>query len=209
MSRRTKLLLIILVGILLVLLGLYIFFQPYLASRKEVQQPPALPSDIQPSLSGSNGSSGKTATPQPRIQQPPPTPEQQKLNTLENKASAAVERIGSGASGDGFLGYADAMNGMTAKAQAAALASQQALQKAHPATGPQYGMTTHAVASHIRNGRIGDAKLVATVDAIQTTDAGDPSKPTSVTGKTVTVTFVKQADETYLIDSLVWEDRAI
>lgn len=209
MSKRSKLALILLFGLFLLAAGVYIFVQPYLAERNAAQ-PPALPENVQPYAPGpstGNGGNGKTGSTSVLI--PPSTPEQRQLSTLEQKARSTVERIGSGSNSDGFLGYQDAVQDLTVKGQAAMLAEQRAMQNAHPAAGPLYGISTRVVSSHIKNGAYGDAALAATVEAIQRTDAGDPSQPTSTKGKKITVTFVKQSNDAYLIESITWEDQAI
>ncbi len=207
MSRRSQLAIVLIIGLLLLGIGLYILLQPILSQRQSAQAP-ALPSAVQPySPPGQASTSTSTATPTPVVA--PSTPVDAKIVLLEQKARATVERIGSGSSGDGFLGYADVMDALTSAGRTAMLAEQKALQKAHPSSGPAFGITTHAVSSHVKNGTIGNATLIAEVQAIQNEDAGDPTKPTARKGKIITVTLVKQSDGGYLIDSLNWADKQI
>ena len=207
MTKRTKLALILLIGLVLIGIGVYIFIQPYLAQR-QAAQPPVLPTSVTPSTPSAPGTAPSTGG----AGQAPTTvstSQTRQLLGLEQRASATVERIGSGASIDGFLGYQDALAGFTASGQAAMRVQQKAMQTAHPATGPLYGISTRVVSSHIVGGTIGDQTLTATIEAIQRTDAGDPSKPTSTKGKRVTVTYAVQADGSYLIDTMAWEDMAL
>lgn len=208
MTKRSKLALIILVGLLLLAAGLYLFLQPYFAQRA-ASQPPALPSNVQqyaPTPPTNGNGSNMPSPPTPIVSQ---TPEQRQLLTLEQAAKATVERIGSGVSTDGFLGYQDAMSAMTPSGQSALLEEQKAMQAAHPARGTNYGISTRVVSSKINEGVMGDRTLVAIVQAIQVTDAGDPSVPTTTKGKKITVTFVKQANDAYLIDTIVWEEQPL
>jgi hypothetical protein len=205
MQRRTQLAIIILIGLLLLALGLYLVLTPILSQLTPAAQPPALPSQVTPSVTKPILSAPIPST---TTTQPAATPTQNIQRALENSARAAVERIGSGSSFDGFLGYQDAMSGMTAAGQTALLAQQQAMKAAHPATGLSYGISTRAASSNLSQGSVGDASLVVTVEAIQTTDSGTAVQGT-MKGKKIDVTFAKQADGSYLIDSLAWSDLAL
>jgi hypothetical protein len=209
MSRRSQLAIIILIGLLLLGVGLYILLQPIFSQQQSSPQPPALPTSVQPTLPGQASTSNPSTASVAVSSTKPVTPEGNQLLLLEQKGKATVERIGSGASGDGFLGYADVLDVLTSSAQKANLAQQKVLQQAHPASGPLFGLTTHAVSSHIKTGSIGDATLVDEVQAIQNEDAGDPTHLIARKGKIVTVTFKKQTDGSYLIDSLDWADKQI
>jgi hypothetical protein len=205
MSKRTKFAVLLLVALLLLALGVWFFIQPIL-KEKNAAQPPALPSQTTPYVPTSTAV-GQTPAPQNAVQTPPPTPEQNQQLVIENKARATVERIGSGASGSGFLGYVDALVDMTKDGQQAALAEQKSMQQAHPALGQAYGITVmRNSASHLTKGAIGDAQVQVTVNVMQNVDAGDPSHPVESKRKNVVVTFAKQADGSYLVDGLAWSD---
>ena len=207
MERRTKLLLIILLGLLLLLLGLYFLLSPFLAQRQA--QAPAGAKPATPLVTATGGKANTGGQP-PTIGNAPVTagtaPVNCDLRTLENRARSAVERIGSGTSGDGFLGYDDALLQLTDAGRAALLAEQAKLRQDHPAAGPTYGLSTRAISAKATEGAMGDASIMVQVQAIQRIDAGVPNQPVATQGKSVKVTFQKQADGSYLIDSLVWED---
>lgn len=205
MQKRTKLFLILLIALLLLAVGIWFFIQPLLTERR-AKQPPALPTNVVPYAP--QGQAPPQEAPSTAVQAPPTPAENQGL-LLEHRARAAVERIGSGASADGFLGYADVISDATANGRAALLAEQQAMQRQHPASGPTYGISTRALSSRRIEGAVGDATLVMHVEAIQRVDAGDPSHPLQIKGKRILVTFVKQSDETYRIEKLVWSDVAL
>lgn len=202
MEKRTKLAIVILVGLLLLLLGLYIFLSPILEERRALQPPP-LPSSVTPVI---------TPTPKPPTPAPQPTPaapvtpETNGLKILENRARNVVERIGSGTSENGFLGYQDALLDATSAGQAALKAEQSRMQAAHPANGPLYTISTRAITSNATKGAFGDATIVFTVDAIQTVNGGTASQTTLT--KRITVTFAKQSDGSYLVDAAEWSDLA-
>jgi hypothetical protein len=207
MERRTKLALLILVGLLLLLLGLYLLLSPFLPAR-QTAQPPALPGSVQPySLGGVNkGTKGQGGASPIATGTAAVTPESNSQLVIENNARTIVERVGSGTSGNGFLGYQDALLSMTASGQTTLLAEQQRMQQIYPAKGPAFGISTHAVSSHLTDGHSGDARLSVTVQAVQTQDSGVPSLPQKTLGKQIIVSFVKQSDGRYLVDSLVWSD---
>ena len=208
MQKRTKLAILILVAFVLIAIGVWIFSTPL---RKQTPQP-AVPTNSLPSTTPSGtkqpsqttvpGTSAPVAT-------PPPTPAQNSELILQNTAKSSVERIGSGTSQDGFLGYQDVLTGVTASERTELLAEQKTMQRSHPQAGPVYGISTRSVSSNVLTGAFGDSTLTILVEAIQSTDAGDPTKPTLTKGKQITVTFVKQDNGLYLIDKIVWSDEAL
>lgn len=202
MSRRTKLALIILVAVLLLALGLYLILSQLLGTPPGAA--PAAPTPtapyIAPSVPAAPASGGTTTGTSPVAAV------SDAIRLLENRSRSVVERIGSGASTNGFLGYQDVLVEFTPAGRDALLAEQRALQTAHPVTGPAYGISTRAAAARASSGASGDARIVLTVEAVQNIDAGDPSRPTERIAKRADVTFVRQADGGYLIDRLVWSD---
>lgn len=210
MDKRLKLFLIVLAGIILLALGAWIFLSPYLAERRAAQ-PPALPGEVhpvgptQPSTSGVVPKPVGTIAPtSPATTTAPTSPS--KTLAVQNRSRTVVERIGSGVSSDAFLGYRDVEEYFTANGVAALRAERAALMQQHPAGGPTYAISTKAASSQIA-GAYGDATLVATVEAIQRIDA--QGQPTVTVAKRITMTFAKQSDGSYLIDSLKWEDVAL
>lgn len=205
MERRTKLLLLILIGLLLLLIGLYFLLSPFLRQRGGLAPPaptptaPYVPTPSQPTPGGPVPVPTATGT----AVAPSVSAEQR---VLENRARAAVERIGSGSSRDGFLGYQDVLTEMTEAGRTALLAEQQRMREAHPASGPMYGITTRGVSSALSQGKIGDQSLVVRVEAIQSVDAGNPRAPVEMKGKRVDVTFLRQGNGSYLIEKLEWSD---
>ncbi|MEK7115958.1 MAG: hypothetical protein AAB879_01025 [Patescibacteria group bacterium] len=210
MNKRQKLGLIIFAGIVLFGIGAYVFLTPILEERKAAQ-PPKLPREVTPvgpTQPATSGEVPKPSVPVAASTLTMPASDTAKLRALENRSRIVVARVGSGVSSDGFLGYADVEEFFTAHGLAALRIERAVLQKQHPPTAPLYGLSTSAVSSNI-SGNDGDAALVATVDAIQRIDSGDPSKSSLTSGKRVTLTFVKQSDRTYLIDRMQWGDISL
>ncbi|MFH1621249.1 MAG: hypothetical protein ABIB04_04150 [Patescibacteria group bacterium] len=205
MQKRTQLILLILAALILLAIGLYFLLTPFLAGQQAAS--PAAPQATTPYVTGQGGTAGTPGT-EPPVYISPTSTEGVKIkgeNTLENKARNIVERIGSGVSTDGFLGYTDVLGDVTANGRSRLLSEQEAMKTEHPATGAFYGISTRAASARLTEGIFGDQKVTYTVDAIQRVDmgsvAGAPSK-----AKSIEVTFLKQADDTYLVDSLVWSD---
>jgi hypothetical protein len=201
MSRRTKILLLILVSFLLLLLGLYLLFQPFLPNSIGGGRAPAAPTPTAPYIPPSlpviptTGTSAGVTTPIP-----------DDLRVLQNQSRIVIERIGSGTSENGFLGYQDVLTQFTANGRTALLAEQRAMQEAHPATGKIYGISTHAAAARLSSGSSGSNEVVIIVEAVQGIDAGDPAHPTSTIAKRADLTFVRQSNGSYLVDRIVWSD---
>ncbi len=199
MERRTKLGLLILFALLLLGLGLYLIFQPFISER--FGSAPAAPNQAVPYIPPSlpviptEGTTGGVTTPVP-----------DDLRALENRSRTVVERIGSGTSGNGFLGYQDVLTQFTSNGRASILAEQKTLQEQHPASGASYGISTRAAAARLASGASGAEQIVILVEAVQVIDAGDPSKPQSSVGKRADLTFVRQPDGQYLIESIAWSD---
>ena len=205
MSKRTKLILVIVIGLLLLMLGVWFLLQPLL-KKAPVTQPAALPSKTTPYVPpGKPTPIGVVSSTLPVIT--PPTDVQ--LGILENQARITVERIGSGVSDDGFVQYQDVLSSFTSSGQTKILTQQKTLQQQHPASGPAYGMTTRAISSHVTSGKTGDAAITANVEAIQYVDNGNPAKPLQNLPKLVVVTFEKQSNGSYLISDMVWTDEKI
>ncbi len=128
------------------------------------------------------------------------------MHVLQNRAKALVEREGSGSNQNGFQGYADAFADMTVAGQASARQEQAELQKDHPATGDAYTISTRAVSSAVVQGKIGDASIVISVEVIRTENVGLAGVSPKASAKRLTMTFVRQADGTYLVDSVASTD---
>lgn len=199
MERRTKFGLLLLFALLLLLLGGYLLFQPFIADRFGAA--PAAPENtapyIAPTLPVIQTSGTETGT-------TAPIPDD--LRLLENRSRNIVERIGSGTNGNGFLGYQDVLTQFTSAGQSRIIAEQKELQTAHPVSGSAYGISTRAVAARLASGASGAESIVIAVESIQTVDSGKPSQPTSTGAKRADVTFLRQSDGQYLIDSVVWSD---
>ncbi len=216
MSKRSKLALVILIALLLLLLGLYLLFSPFLQMRnagtgEEFSVPNA--SDLpaagsgqtgRPTASGQATEGGSATATAPRQ----PT-EAEQLRSLEYRARVAVERVGSGSSQSGFLGYSDLLVDSTEAFKPELKRLQQEMQAAHPLSGAVYGVSTRAVSSQIKDQKFGDDTLKAEVQAVQTYDAGNPRQPTGTAAKRIYVTFAKQADGNYLISGMQWEDMPL
>ncbi len=206
MDKRIKLAFVILCGLLLVGIGLYFIASPILEERRATS-PLNLPGEIRPSVARTSqpgGAVGKTAPAPAKLE--PASPETVARELLQYHARALVERIGSGSNRDGFRGYRDAMLDATKDGRVVLQREQAELQKKHPATGSAFGISTRAVSSQIVEGEFGNARLVMLVQAIQREDAGEPSAPIRAQAKEVRMTYVKQSDETYLIEVLEWKD---
>jgi|GEM_PF-744001 len=214
MSKRSKLIIVILIALLLLLLGLYLILSPFLAQR-------LLESGVEYSVptaakqtSGAGNVAKPTATGQATEEgaattKTPQKPASDNLRNLEYRARAAVERVGSGSNQNGFLGYGDLMIDSTENFKAELKQQQAAMLAAHPVSGGAFGVSTRSVSSQIKDQQYGDATLKAEVQAIQTYDAGNPRLPTGKAAKRVYVTFAKQADGSYLIDGMKWEDMEL
>ena len=204
MDKRTRLLIVILLGLILLGIGLWIFLSPIL--KQNAAQPPALPA--QPSQQPAQPAPTNTAPKQAPVVAPTPnakpTP-QSGILALQNKVSQLAERMGSGTNENGFLGYSDALIDATANGRTQLLAAQKAMQAQHPASGPAYGITARAVTSNVDSGKYGDAQVVISMDVFVSEDAGNPGKPTAQSGHKVTMTMAKQADGSYLMDSFTWK----
>ncbi len=199
MTRRSKILILIIVGILLLLLGLYIFFRPFLVQRTGPPAQPPTPAGGTPYVPSAPAQGQPTAggatTTQPA--------QADDLLALEHAAKAAAGRVGSGSNENGFLGYQDEYYDATPSYRATLLSDMAAMQKLHPATGPLYSISTFA-ASASSNDTYGDPTIVMQVQARQTVTAGNAAPVT--TSKKVDVTFQRQSDGSYLVDDIQWSD---
>ena len=202
MDRRTRLLLVIVLGLILLGIGIWIFLQPILQSAAPAAQPPALPTNITPTEQPFTPPVHQSTTTAPTATAPTP---QSGLLALENQAASDAASMGTGTSENGFQGYADLYTSATANGKAALQAAAQAMQTAHPPTGPLYGITTVAPTPRILSGNYGDASLTVTMDVLESVDNGNPANASKPTQHLVTITFVKQADGSYLLDSFTWQ----
>lgn len=198
MERNTKLLLLIVVGLILLGIGLWILLSPILLPKA---QPPQVPATQQTIVTP------QTTSTAPRVA-PTISPVAANLKRLEDQAASFISRAGSGSSADGFLGYSDVMTGATPAYRATLLSEQAEMKKAHPATGSAFGLITRVVTSSAKNTAL-DATVTVIVQAQQAEDAGDPSKPTRVMYKEATVTMEKQSNGAYLVDGVTWADAEI
>jgi len=203
MQKRTKLLILIIVGLLLLLLGLWIFLSPILKER--AAQQPSAPTQGTPYMAQPGQKNPTPGAPQATGTSTAPAPVDAMME-LQNKAKSLAERIGSGSSQTGFLGYQDAMLDMTANGKTALQKAQTALQQAHPAQEDLYTITTRAVSSTVTKGKIGDAQITISIETVQTENAGLAGVTPKPSAKRVDVTFVKQTDGSYVADAIAWSD---
>lgn len=197
MSRRIKLILLIVATAALLGLGLWLLLTPLIGPP---EQPPELPPAVTPS--------GEVPEIREPVQPPLPTVTQE-VRQLENLAVSVVTRIGSGSSADGFRGYEDVLLSATPAMQDALRRERAAMQAAHPADGPAYGVTSRVVAVDRRFARPGEDRVTFVLQVQRSEDAGNPSAPTSVTYHEATVTMAKQPDGGYLVDEIVWQNIQI
>jgi cytoskeletal protein RodZ len=202
MERRTKLLILILVALVILGFGIWLLLTPLLQTPPT--QPPSLPSSIQPSTSvpsstqigqtsfGTVTSSGAAVPLQ--------------VKQLGDLASVIVARIGSGTSREGFRGYADVLVNATSAYQERLKQDRLTMQRLHPVSGSQYGMVSRVVSVNTSKASTGAEKNVFTLQVQKAEDAGNPGQPTKVSYLEATVTFVRQADGSYLVDDIVWKD---
>ncbi|MEK7655528.1 MAG: hypothetical protein AAB386_02530 [Patescibacteria group bacterium] len=193
MEKRNKLILLILVALILLAIGIWILLKPFLSTP---EQPPTLPtgvipSGVQPTIP--TGGSVPVVTPQD-------------VKELEDLASAIVARIGSGSSMNGFKGYEDVLINATPSFQQKLTSEQQAMQKKHPVSGSAFGMVTRVVAVDSKSAVSGADVMPIILQVQQAEDAGNPSAPTKVSYKEVTVIFEKQTAGGYLLDGLSWKE---
>jgi hypothetical protein len=196
MQTRSKLILLITVGLILFILGAWLIYQTFKVTAGGVEQTGNLPAATENLPNGQ----GKTSQTTPTTSAPV-APVDSQLRTLEDNARASAERIGSGSSQTGFLGYSDALNAVTPELRAWILDEQKKMVAAHPANGPLYTLSTRAVASHAVDSAFGDPRVSVSVQAIQT----DNLKTTGQ-AKQINIVFVKQPDGTYLMGSMEWKD---
>lgn len=197
MEKRNKLIILIFFAAIILAIGLYILLKPFFPPTT-TEQPPELPEQVVPVT--------RPVTLPPTREEISVTALPQDLKELQDIASAFVARIGSGSSGSGFKGYEDVLINATPKLQAQLLDEQAAMQKAHPAAGPPFGITTRVISNKASSAVLGAASATFVVSMQQAEDAGNPGAPTAVKYKEATVVFQKQADGTYLIDGLTWKD---
>ncbi|MBU1348738.1 hypothetical protein KJ781_01565 [Patescibacteria group bacterium] len=203
MERRTKLLILIVVAAILLALGIYILLQPIL---KNVQ-PPALPTGTTPSGTVVPGTGQPTMNVPTEPSAPARAPD---IKILEDLASVFISRIGSGSSSDGFQGYTDVLLNATMSYRETLKRDQAAMQAAHPAAGPAYGVMTRVVSVDSRSAVSGSGRISMTAQAQISEDAGSPTAPIGMPSyKEATITFERQADGTYLVDDLMWKDLTL
>lgn len=195
MERRSKLLILIGIGLLLLAIGLWILFQPFLPQS---QQPPALPETATPNT---NVTTPTTAP----VVRPPSQPTSPDLKQVEDLAASFVAREGSGSSAQGFLGYTDVLLNATPSYRETLKAEQLAMQRAHPAAGPWFGVVTRVVSTDSKGVVAGSSPISILVQVQRAEDAGNPSAPTSVTYQEATVTLEKQSTGGYLVSNVVWK----
>lgn len=194
MSRRTKLIILIVVTLLLLALGLWFLFRPFFGP----EQPPA--------PSGPGTPSFQPSTTTEPVRPPQGTRVPQDIKQLEDLAVSVVTRIGSGSNTDGFRGYEDVLLNATAGFQTELQRLQSAMQGAHPEIGDAYGVTTRVVSVDSRDAVSGAERISMTLQTQRAEDAGNPGSPTAVSYLEAIVTFQRQADGSYLVDTIVWSD---
>lgn len=213
MNKRVALIGLILFALFLFGLGGYFLWKGYQgdgALAPAPAQPPSLPDSAGRAIPPGS-SEGIRSAPAPTAATNP-SPElsaEARLMALENSAKNALERFGSGSSADGFLGYDDIRDQVTPGLWAELDAERQALRRDHPATGLPYGRTVKAVSSDSRGATFGDPSIVVTVQVLESTDEGNASAAKQARGRKATVSFVRQADGSYLMDKVVWSDVAL
>lgn len=202
MQKRTRLAIVLLVGIALFLLGVWIFLSPLMQAR-QAAQPPGLPENA-------NGLESETPT-RPREAPVPPMPAPEAKPTaesgmlaLQNRARSLTERMGTGTADNGFLGYQDIVIDATANGRLALAAARKAMQVAHP-PGTPYGQTAKAVTAKTESGGFGQATISILMDVYVAENAGVPGQVTATSPHQVTMTFAKQVDGAYLIDGFTWK----
>lgn len=202
MSKRTKLILLIITVVLLFGIGLYFFLQPILENRV-VEQPPQLPDATTPVLPKSRprpapGQVASTTIPQVTLD------DSAKLRMLETKAATVTERVFSGSNSDGFSGYEDVAADFSSSGQQWLYAEKQRMQAAHPMSGPAFGITARAVSSKLMTGAAwGNDSIQVTVQLILREDIGTQS------AKKIIWNFEKQSDGSYLISSASVSDLSL
>jgi len=210
MEKRTKLAILIIIALLLLGLGLYLLITPFLQQQQAAEPLPGT-NALQPAVTlpstPSQPANGQTepAAVVPSVTPPPVDP----MKALENKARSSVERIGSGSNQNGFLGYSDVMLDASDTYKAELQREQASMVAQNPLSSGPYGISTRSISVKLSEGKIGDAKIVFTVEAIQNIDSGNPSSPVSTMAKKVTVTFVQAAGDDYLLDGMAWEDKSL
>ncbi len=202
MQRRTKLAIVILAGILLLLLGLWLFLQPLLQNRSAAQPPelPANPTAREPETGTRQREAPIPPTPAPEAK---PTA-QSGILALQNHARELTSRILTGTADNGFAGFQDAIIDATVNGRAALSAGRKTLQAQHP-PGTPYGQTAKAVTATVDSGAYGGASIVISMDVYAAENAGTPGIVTKTSTYKATMTFAKQGDGTYLMEDFTWK----
>lgn len=194
MSKRTKLILLIIFVLCLFGIGIYFLIQPILENRT-VEQPPSLPSSATPALPKTKprpapGEVSTSTVPQVVLDT------SARLRMLETKAMTVTERVYSGSNSDGFTGYEDVAADFSPAGSNWLRSEQLTMRNAHPANGPAYGISARSVSSKLdTEAKWGDPQIVVTVQAILRQDGGGQS------AKKIVWRFEKQADDTYLLSA--------
>lgn len=202
MERRTKLLILIVIALAILGVGIWFLLTPILGPSPE--QPPSLPGNIQPSTSlppvtGTN--SGPATVPTSSGVVVPP-----QIKQLGDLAAIVVARIGSGTNSEGFRGYSDVLLNATLAYQQRLQQDRSAMQRLHPETGPAYEIITRVVSIDVSKASAGAQTNVFILQAQKAERTGSSTESPKVSYIEASVTFVKQADGSYLVDNIVWKD---
>jgi hypothetical protein len=206
-NRRRIAIFLLVLGILLLIYGLWILFGLLWPKKPTAQQPTgpgqvqivqraqphvpttlALPTTVQGTSTALDIQNAKVPA----------------LSESIRRAESVVSRMGSGTSQDGFLGYDDVMMDGTYKFRDFLAKEKSKMRELHPATGPTYGVTTRTVSSSVIDGSATSSRIMVRVQAQKAEDAGDRAKPTSITYFEATVTFLKQANNSFLVDEMTF-----
>lgn len=194
MSKRAKLILLIIFVVFLFGLGIYFLIQPILENRT-VEQPPELPSSATPALPKTKPRPAPGEVPTSTVPQVI-LDNSARLRMLETKAMTVTERMYSGSNSDGFTGYEDVAADFSSSGSNWLRSEQLSMRTAHPASGPAYGVSARTVSSKLnQDAKWGDAQVTVTVQVVLREDAGRQM------AKKVVWVFEKQPDDSYLLSS--------
>lgn len=205
LNRRRIAIALLVLGVLLLIYGVYILIGLLWSKKQTAQQqagqpqvqivqrtPPhtpttlAMPTTVQGTSTGLDVQNSKVPA----------------LGESLRRAESVVSRMGSGTSQDGFLGYDDVMMDGTYKFREYLKAERASMRGQHPPSGPLYGITTRTISSNVAEGTAESPKIVIKIQAQKTEDAGDRAKPTKISYFEAKIAFVKQANGTYLVDEI-------
>ncbi len=200
MQKRTKFAIVLLIGLILLALGLWLLLSPLLHQQNTLQPPPLPPSN--PAEEGFGKRTYEAPIVIPATSSKPTV--SSGMLALQNFARGLAERMGTGTSGNGFLGYEDVKIDATSNGRIALQAARKNMQTLHPAS-IVFGVTSKAVTAKTDSGVYGDDSITISMDVLTAEDAGKPELITKTIQSIIVMKMSKQDNGSYLLDSFTWK----